>query len=116
MTEYRIIPTQIIQTLTEVRLYEETLEHIREQHPEIPSYFPYFPSFEQAIVHAVTQPTTVEQHYVNSYTFVGTSTNFVGHPIRVPVKIVQGTSGRVATVFFANTPAPAFVVWKASDV
>jgi hypothetical protein len=93
-----------------VRLYEETVEHILEEHPEVPVLLPVV---QAAVEQAVVRPTHVEKSYGNSYVFVDQdSTNQAGDPLRVPVKVVGQGSGRVRTAYFATTTAPAIVVWR----
>ena len=110
MSEYRKLRTVAAIGLEEIRLYEHTLEHIRQEHPEVPILLPMLQS---AVESAVMRPTHVEQSYGNSYVFVdATSTNHSGDPLRVPVKAVTGTSGRVRTAYFASTTSARNVVWR----
>jgi hypothetical protein len=105
-----LMKTTAIPAVAEVRLYADTEQHIREEHPEVPLDLP---SVHGAIKKAVEAPTHVEISYANSYVYVdGTSTNASGDPLRVPVKIVANTSARVKTAYFAATPAGANVVWR----
>jgi hypothetical protein len=93
-----------------VRLYEETIVYIIEGNPEVPFGLP---SFTHAISGAITLPTHVEKSYGSSYVFVDSeSTNASGDPLRVPVKLVEGTSGRVTTAFFATTRGPREIIWR----
>jgi hypothetical protein len=103
--------TTAIPAVTEVRLYAETEQHIREEHPEVPIDLP---SVHGAIQKAVEAPTHVEESYANSYVYVdATSTNASGDPLRVPVKVVgTSTSARIKTVYFASTPSSANVIWR----
>lgn len=47
---FRVIKTTAIPNITEVRYYDETIEHIRKQHAEFSSYFP---SLDHAICDAI---------------------------------------------------------------
>ena len=95
--------------LTEVRLYEETINKVREGHPEVPAELPFM---AHAVEQAILNPTQIEISYSNSYVFVDhTSTNLSGDPLRVPVRSVTATSGRVASFFFASK-AQANVMWR----
>ncbi|SHE69154.1 hypothetical protein SAMN02745157_0722 [Kaistia soli DSM 19436] len=107
-----IIRTEIISSIDEVHLYDTTLAHIHEGHPEVQVYLP---SILNAIEQAIVSPTFVELSYGNSLVFVDeSSTNHSGDPLRVPVKIVQGTSGRVKTAFFATTQQGGNILWSRS--
>lgn len=104
------IKTTAIPAVTEVRLYAETEQHVREEHPEIPIDLP---SVHSAVQKAVEEPTHVEESHADSYVYVdATSTNASGDPLRVPIKLVADTSARVKTAYFAATPAGANVIWR----
>ncbi|RVG48074.1 hypothetical protein CN162_12560 [Sinorhizobium meliloti] len=108
----RIIRTQVFSTVTDVRLYEETLNHIKEQHPEVPIELP---SLMEALSTAIQAPTHVEASHTNSYVFVDSgSTNASGNPLRIPVKVIEGTSGLIKTAFFSDTLKPGTIVYRRS--
>lgn len=98
---YCTIFTSANVAITEVRLYEETIEHVIEQHGE---QFPVeFPSVIGAVAKAIQEPTAVTPSYRGSFVYVdSTTTNGSGHPLHVPVKAIEGTSGLVKTFFFAQ--------------
>ncbi len=117
MSEFEIIRTNVISDVNEVRLYAETLSLIADKHPEVPANLP---SFRTAIGNALTNPTSVERSHRsghgNAFVFVdATSANRNGHPLRVPVKVVDNGSGHVKTAFFAPEPPNRDVVWRRSD-
>jgi hypothetical protein len=110
--EFTLIKTTVFSGVTDVRFYDETLEHIREEHPDIPILLP---SIYGAVSQALINPTHIEASYKNSYVFVDAeSTDASGGPLRIPVRIVEGTSGRVTTVYFAETTGDRTVVWRRS--
>jgi hypothetical protein len=93
-----------------VRLYADTVEHVRERHPEIPAELP---SIQTAVERAIANPTRIESSYSDSYVYVdATSTNRSGDPLRVAVRRVEGTSGRVATFYFASAENQGNVVYR----
>ena len=99
-----------IPEITHVRLYEETVEHVCENHPEIPAQLP---SMTFAVEQAIVDPTHVEFSHAGAYVFVNTrAVNKSGDPLRVPVKIVEGTSGRIRTFYFASPSRPPKIVWR----
>jgi hypothetical protein len=110
---FRIIRTAVISTvIDQVLFYDETLEHIKEEHPEVPIELP---SIMEAVTNAVTNPTKIESSYGNSVIFFDqNTTNASGDALIVPVKIVDGTSGRVKTVYFASSAARREVLWDVS--
>jgi hypothetical protein len=111
--KYIVISTAIIDELTEVRLYDETVGHVKERHPEIPIELP---SMTTATAGAIANPTHVEETYDQSYVFVDAeTTNRSGDPLRVPVKVIEGTSGRVKTVYFASTEGERKIVWRRTN-
>lgn len=108
--EYRVFRTSILSNLREVRLYDDTLDHIRDHHPEVPIELP---SVTEAVGRAVEMPTHVESSGERHFVFVDSkSTNASGDPLRVPVKLVEGTSGRIQTVYFAQTVTSRNVIWR----
>lgn len=113
MTPFRVIKTTAVSVLSEVILYEETIQKVKDGHPEVPAELP---SIEHAVEQAIVNPTYVEKSYKNSYVFVDTSsTNSSGDPLRVPVKVVTGTSGRVKTFFFGDVAGTPEIVSKSSN-
>ena len=110
MSGYRLFSTSILPILNEVRLYDETIEHVWREHPEIPSEFL---GIVDAVGTAVSNPTHVEQSHGNSVIFVDTmTTNRSGDPLRVPVKRVSGKSGRVRTFYFASPNTAGKIIWR----
>jgi len=108
VSQFKAIPSRVFPAVVEVRIYQDTIEHIRNNHPEIPVELP---SFQQAIENAITHPSWIESSRPNTYVFVDKrSSNRSGDPLRVPVKIVSGTSGRVLTAFFASSPSQSVML------
>lgn len=110
--EFTLIKTAVFSGVTDVRFYDDTIEHIKENHPEVPILLP---SIYSGVERCLLQPTHIEGSYGNSYVFVDAqSTNASGDPLRVPVKIVEGTSARVKTVLFASSSGTPNIVWRRS--
>jgi hypothetical protein len=110
--DYRLIPTSVISSVTEVRLYSETVEKVKAGHEEVPIHLV---SMDNAIDSCVQNPTHVEVNGDSKYVFVShESTNASGDPLRVPVKVVEGTSARITSVYFAegNSTADARTIWR----
>lgn len=113
MSDFKIIATAVFSTVTEVRLYDETIEHIKEGHPEVPIELP---SISAAVENTIVNPTHIEESHTNSYVFVDSlSTNSSGDPLRVPVKLVDGSSGVVKSAYFASTGVKKIVWSKGTD-
>jgi len=109
---FTLIHTTIIGNVTEVRFYDDTIEKIRLGHPEVPIELP---SILDAASRAIVNPSWVEKSHSNTYVYVDAgSTNASGDPLRVPIRLVSGTSGRVASVYFATSTALASIVWRKS--
>jgi hypothetical protein len=103
----------VLSGFVEIRLYDETIEHVIDEHPEVPIELP---SIQEAVTKAVTAPTHVEGSYNNSVVFVdANTTNRSGDPLRVPVKHVRGTSGRIKSVYFASTSGERNIIWRRGD-
>lgn len=110
MSRYKTITVTVIPAITQVRIYEETVAHVREQHPEIPVELP---SILYALEETIRNPTHIELSRPNSYVFVNFfATNKSGDPLRAPVKIIEGTSARVKTFYFASTTSAANIIWR----
>jgi len=109
--DYLLIQTHATESVTEVRLYDETLDHIAEEHPEIPVYLP---SIQTAIVSAIQSPTHIEQsQHVGAFVFVDAgSTDAFGNPLRVPLKPIAGTSALVKTSFFGKPNYTPTIIWR----
>jgi hypothetical protein len=106
---YRTYVTNVIPELTEVRFYESTRRHVNVEHPDVRVELP---AVQTAIENALRDPTRIEQRRPGSYVFVDEkSANRAGDSIRVVVKHVTATSGRVTTVFFASSRRSARIVW-----
>lgn len=113
MSDFKVIQTNILPDIKEIRLYPETIDHINEQHPEVPVHLPLM---VDAIENTIVNPTHIESSHSNAYVFVDTgSTNGSGDPLRVPVKIVGDYSARVRTAYFASSNSTANVIWTRGD-
>lgn len=112
-----VVSTTAIPQITEVRVYAETFGHIGQRHgAQFGSAFTHvgenhgadpgsilrMPSMDHAIASAIESPTHIEPGNPGSYKFVDTtSTNVEGEPLKLVVKTVSGTSGRLQTSYFA---------------
>lgn len=100
---FRVIKTTAIPNITEVRYYDETIEHIRKQHAEFSSYFP---SLDHAICDAIQNPTHVYQANTSpqssGFRYVSSSTTYDGNSLVVIVKPIATTSGLVKTAYFTG--------------
>ena len=106
---FEIIKTSIISNIEEVRFYTDTVDHIIEEHPDVPILLP---SLMGAISTAITAPTQIFQTRDRSFVFVDeNTTNSAGDPFRVPVRIVSGSSGRVCTAHFAQSASMKNLIW-----
>jgi hypothetical protein len=109
---YTLIKTSVFPGVTDVRLYPEVLEHIRNEHPEVPIELP---SIYSSIERTIIAPTHIQKSYKNSFVFMDVNTtNASGDPFRIPVRLVEGTSGRITTALFAAPPSSAIVIWRGS--
>src|ERR1700737_241105 len=107
---YKIIPTSVFPGLTEVRLYDETVEHVKANHPEVPLHLV---AIHTAVERAIADPNRVERSRGGSYVFVDVrTTNSSGARLRGPVKGVDRTSGRVRTFYFASARNDSDVVYR----
>lgn len=110
---YRAFTTNIIPQVTEVRLYPETVEKVAANHTEITTGFSVI---EDTIEQVLTSPSHVEKSYNNSYVFVDKKlTNASGDHFRLPVKVVDGTSARIKSFYFATPNSTTNVIWNESD-
>ena len=112
--EYTNIPVVGLPNLTEVRLYDETLEHIAE-HAE---FRLQLPSQQTALVEAIANPNRAHDSTSDpgqSVVLVSESFTYFGDPVHVPVKIVEGTSGRVRTAYFSSGTYGGRLLWSADD-
>ena len=100
---FRIIKTTAIPNITEVRYYDETIEHIREQHAEFSSYFP---SLDHAICDAIENPTHVYQASTSpqssGFRYVSSSSTYEDNLLVVIVKPIATTSGLIKTAYFTG--------------
>jgi hypothetical protein len=114
VSDYKIVSTNVIPSVTEVRWYVETIDHIKERHPEVPIELP---SVSEAVTNAIKNPTQVESSHTNSFVYVDAeTTNQSGDPLRVPVKIIEGTSGLLKSAYFATPEGTANnIIWRKSS-
>jgi len=110
--EFTLIKTAVFSGVTDVRFYqEETLAHILE-HEEFPILLP---SIHGAIERTIVYPTHIQASYGNAFVFVDAeTTNWSGDPFHVPVKIIEGTSARIRTAYFAGPAGNPQIVWRRS--
>jgi hypothetical protein len=118
VNNFKVFKTSAVSSLTEVRLYDDVFEHVKESHGDDFAgslSFP-LPSIVHAVGNAIMDPTHVEEGHSNSVVFVDVnSTNASGDPLRVPVKIITGASGRVKTFFFASSNATPKIIFRGGE-
>ena len=115
MSDYKDIITPVIPQVTKVRIYDETIQHVMDNHPEIGRHAE-LPVVRAAVENTLTSPTHVEESYNNSFVFVDhNSTNAAGDPLRVPVRVVEDTEARMKSFYFASTDKPRNVIWRSGD-
>jgi hypothetical protein len=92
-------------------VYNETIKHVEEEHPEIPANLP---CIQTAVENAIIDPTHIELSYENSFVYTdAATTNASGDPLRIPIKGIEGTSsGRVKSFYFAAPPTEADVIYR----
>lgn len=113
--DYTSIPVPGFPSLTEVRLYDEVWDHITAQHPE---FRMQLPSQRAALVEAVANPTSIHVSTTDpekSVVIVSDTFTYFDDPVVVPVRRVEGTSGRVTTAYFSSETYPGMVLWSASS-
>jgi hypothetical protein len=108
---HKVFSTSVYPGVTEVRLYEETAEHVKKDHPEVPLELPCMTA---AVERGIASPALIEASYGNSVVFVDTdTTNASGDALRIPVKIIEGTtSGRIKSIYFASTSTQRPILWR----
>ena len=106
---YIVVATTQIDQLTQVRIYQSTLrEKIFPEHPEVEVVG------EEGIVEALENPSLIMQSTTrpgDTVVFVTEQTSFNGRPLHVPVRIIEGTSGRLASSYFCDTNQSAVKLW-----
>lgn len=101
MADYIKIKTTAVPAVTEVLLYDETIAKVKVGHPEVPAELP---SIQGAVAQAVVNPTRTRQVRDRSVVYIDdATTNAGGDPLIVPVRIVEGTSARVTSFYFASS-------------
>ena len=91
--------------ISSIRLYTQTMEHIRERHPEVVDTVG-----EDGVIETVVNPTLVLEGNTDqgkSFVFVSDNIKLRRASLNVPVKLIEGTtSARVRTAYFkSGTPA-----------
>ena len=111
---YTSVPVPGFPGLTDVRLYDSTLEHIREEHSE---FRLLLPSHVEGIKEGLSKPTAIHDSGTQAKSFVFVSNKFTNqdNDIHIAVRHVEGTSGRVQTAYFSSGPPTGTLLWKAKD-
>ena len=112
--EYTVLPLSGEPWLTEARFYEETWEHIAEEHPE---FRLLLPSHRAGLEAAISDPTIIFASRTDperSVVVVSDAFTYFDDPVVVPIRHVAGTSGRVVTAYFSSTTS-GDVLWSAGD-
>ncbi len=113
--DYTVILIPGSSSLTEVRLYDETWDYIAAQHPEFKMQLP---SQRAALEDAVANPTTIHASTTDpekSVVIVSDSFTYFGDPVVVPVRRVEGTSGRVTAAYFSGSTYPGRILWSSGN-
>jgi hypothetical protein len=113
--DYRTIISKGWHSLTIVRLYEETIGHIAEEHAE---FRLQLPSQLEGLMNAIAAPMAVHVSTtdpVRSVVLVSECLTYSSDHVHVPVRIVSGTSGRVLTAYFSSGMYGGRLLWSARD-
>lgn len=112
---YVVVDTAAIPQVTQVRIYESTWGHVETDHPEFAGRLPVL----EAAVHAtISNPTAVHASTTSpgrAFVFVSKENTHFGHPMAVPVKVVEGTHARMSTAGF-RTKVAGDALWAAKEV
>ncbi len=83
-------------------MYEETIDHVKAEHS---AQFPVeLPSMINAVSGTLKEPTRTSDSYNNSVEYINDNTiNRKGHPLRVYVQKISGTTSGYMTTFFFGT-------------
>lgn len=109
--EFITLETNAAPEVTTVRLYKETVAHIVENHVEFRGELP---SVIASISNTVENPTHVyrsNNQHAGSYVFQSTENAFFDNPMYVPVRLVEGTLGRVTTAVYSDE-VPGTLIWE----
>lgn len=114
-TSYRVIETSAIAQVTTVRFYDETMDHIKDGHPEFSTWIP---SLEHAVSDTVSNPTSVYRSRTmpeTSFVYESLNNTLEGKPCTVPVRVIgDGTSARVTTAMFKKGKHGE-ILWSVDD-
>ena len=98
--------------ISEIRLYLDTWDHILMGHPEVATVG------KQGVLEAVQFPSQVyasKTEPEREYIFASSNVSYMDHPLHVPVKLVEGMSGRIATAYFRSSPYQGNLLWERND-
>jgi hypothetical protein len=110
-----VVETSVIPQVRHVRIYESTIQHVIDYHPEI-GRNAALPVIQDAVAAAIRDPASVEESYNRSYVFVEeNSTDATGNPLRVAVRVVSETSARMKSFYFAEPETEKPVIYRRSD-
>ena len=114
--DYTVVPVPGSSSLTKVRLYDETWDHIAKEHPE---FRLQLPSQRAALEDAVAKPTAIHASTTDpekTVVFVSESFTYFDDPVIVPVRRVPDTtSGRVVTAYFSSSTYLGPILWSAGN-
>lgn len=108
---YVVVETTAIAQIAQVRVYDETLPHLGEGHPELSHVIP---SLEHAIHDTISQPSEVYESnppHVASYKYRSENHSYGNNHMVVAVKVVEGTSALLKTVYFSSE-VKGTLVWR----
>ena len=115
---YWVVTPHPSSALKYVRFYPETITHIAEEHPEIPSSLLQLPSVLRSILSAVEKPTSVYESRSpagNSLVFASTECRYEDRALYVPVRRITENSARVATAYYSSSEYKGALIWGASN-
>lgn len=113
-TDYRVVKTTTIKEVSQVRIYDETLPHLGEAHPELRHLIP---SLEGAIHDTIARPTEVyasNPPHVSAFKFHSTNHLHGNNSLVVAVKVVEGTSALCKTAYFTGE-VTGTRIWRLGD-
>jgi hypothetical protein len=100
---FRVVTTNVIEEVSQVHCYDETLEHIADEHPEFENFLP---ALEHAVHDTIADPTHVFRsntiQHASGFRFASTRHTKGNNHLIVAVKIIEGTSALLKTAYFTG--------------
>ena len=107
----KVVTSGVPELYPDVNIYDTTLEHIKDDHPEEFSHL-------DIVYQTIEKPHRVHKSKTNPRSVILINeecTSASGDPLRVPIKVISATEAIMSTAYFSSSTDQGPLLWSKQD-